>query len=251
MKYLLALIVSFALSLIWSGTASAQRDFKPLKLEGFLLKWGKPELGTSAHVTFAFASEPIRSEKARNCKQIESFARLAGNTGLSEEKIRAEAVRAFRIWSDAVDITFEQVTSPEEANIIVGAQVRPRGYAYTNVRYASGRAPDLANNETRALNATSRADRLPGEGTDRKIAVLEKSAICLNPEHLWKIGFDGDLRSYDLKYTFAHEIGHAIGLDHFLEKPSIMHFKYKELFEGLQRSDVQGGRWLYGVPAAK
>jgi len=248
MKYVTALSVLLALSFIGSSAASAQRDFKPLRLEGFLLKWGAPELGTSAHVTYAFASAPIRSEKARNCRQIEGFERLAGNTGLPEETIRAEAVSAFQIWSSAVDITFEQVTSPEEADIVIGAQSRPRGFAFTNVRYASGRDPDAPGNETRALNAAGRIDRSSGGRTDRKIAILEKSAICLNPEHRWKIGFDGDLKSYDLKYTFAHEIGHAIGLDHFLEKPSIMHFKYKELFEGLQPSDVQGGRWLYGTP---
>ncbi len=62
-----------------------------------------------------------------------------------------------------------------------------------------------------------------------------------------EIGFDGDLKTYDLQYTFAHEIGHAIGLDHYLRKSSIMHFKYRETFEGLQPSDIEGVRWLYGA----
>lgn len=251
MKYLSAAIASFALSLIWCGSASAQRDFKPLKLEGFLLKWGAPELGTPAHITYAFVVAPIRSEKARNCRQMEGFARLAANTGLTEADIRSEAVRAFEIWSSAVDISFEQVASPEEADIVVGAQTRPRGFAFTNVRYASGRDQGGPNNETRALSFTHRSGSSSAERTGDRIAVLEKSAICLNPTHRWKIGFDGDLKAYDLKYTFAHEIGHAIGLDHFLAKPSIMHFKYKELFDGLQPSDVEGGRWLYGAPSAR
>ncbi len=79
-----------------------------------------------------------------------------------------------------------------------------------------------------------------------EIAEITRSAVCLNPAHKWKIGFDGDLKSYDLRYTFAHEIGHAIGLDHYLRGSSIMHFKYRETFRSLQPGDIAGARWVYG-----
>ena len=74
------------------------------------------------------------------------------------------------------------------ADILIGAQVEPEGWAFANVFY-----------DARSADA---------------VKPISQSLICLNPLKRWKIGFDGDLKSYDLRYTIAHEIGHAIGLDH-------------------------------------
>jgi hypothetical protein len=60
-----------------------------------------------------------------------------------------------------------------------------------------------------------------------------QSLICLNPLKRWKVGFDGDLKSYDLRYTIAHEIGRAIGLDHPAADGQIMGCRYEEQFRDL------------------
>ena len=70
--------------------------------------------------------------------------------------------------------------------------------------------------------------------------------VCLNPTRPWKIGFDGDLDVYDLRYTLIHEIGHAIGLDHPAIAGQLMAYKYGEKFRVLQAGDIRGVETLYG-----
>jgi len=72
--------------------------------------------------------------------------------------------------------------------------------------------------------------------------------LLLNPKEPWKIGFDGNLGVYDLRYTFMHEIGHAIGLDHPGSSGAIMGFRYDEQVRELQPSDIAAAQLLYGPP---
>jgi hypothetical protein len=69
---------------------------------------------------------------------------------------------------------------------------------------------------------------------------IEKALICINPRQAWKAGFDGNLAVYDLRYTIAHEIGHAIGLDHPGPSGQVMSYGYHEEFRTLQARDVDG-----------
>src|SRR5262249_52397417 len=83
-----------------------------------------------------------------------------------------------------------------------------------------------------------------------RVKPISRSLICLNPAKRWKIGFDGDLKTYDLRYTLTHEIGHAIGLDHPSGAGSIMGYRYEDRFRQLQPGDVQGAIALYGPQTA-
>jgi Zn-dependent peptidase ImmA (M78 family) len=80
---------------------------------------------------------------------------------------------------------------------------------------------------------------------------IKRASICLNPLKAWKIGFDGNLDAYDLRFTFMHEIGHALGLDHPEQRSQLMHFKYDESRTGLQAGDIAGAVKLYGPPPAR
>jgi len=70
--------------------------------------------------------------------------------------------------------------------------------------------------------------------------------ICFNPLRRWKIGFDGNLDVYDLRYVLMHELGHAIGLNHPRARGQLMTHKYGEEFRALQPGDIHGIETLYG-----
>lgn len=60
----------------------------------------------------------------------------------------------------------------------------------------------------------------------------------------WKIGFGGP--GFDIFQVAAHEIGHAIGLDHSAVAGSLMNPFYSEAFAGPQTDDIGGAQFIYG-----
>jgi predicted Zn-dependent protease len=69
--------------------------------------------------------------------------------------------------------------------------------------------------------------------------------ICLDPEKRGNIGFDGSLAVYDVAHTIAHEIGHALGLDHAIARDQVMSFRYHEWVAGLGPGDFDGAVAIY------
>lgn len=62
----------------------------------------------------------------------------------------------------------------------------------------------------------------------------------------WKIGFGGP--GFDIFQVTAHEIGHAIGLEHTAVPMSLMNPFYTEAFSGPQADDIAGAVFIYGPP---
>lgn len=213
-----------ALLTIFAGMpiAQASDDFRLLRLDGTHLKWGEPAFGSGASIKYSFATTEMRSASARNCGAIGPVAPIETSSSIAPERLRAETAAAFAMWSAAADVRFVQVDDPADADIVIGAQLEPRGRAFTEVSFE------------RQANA--------------EIVPLKKSLICLNPEKPWKVGFDGDTDVYDIRYTIAHEIGHAIGLDHPGHGGQVMGFAYEEQFRDLQPGDRAGVTALYGKP---
>lgn len=237
--------------------AAAKSKFRLLRLDGQIVKWGAPELGSPAHVTYAFVDGSVEDHKARNCKSMATLDGLARNSGLSVKAVEAQAEAAFKAWQLIAGITFSRAATPAQADILIGAQAKPRGYAFANVH--TRQEPDAARRGLsageatgdRGLNAgrTEKAER--GRRGQPAVAEIERSAICLNPLHDWKVGRAGTFGAYDLLFTFTHEIGHAIGLDHYNRSGQIMHFKYTEEFAEPQGGDRLGLVKLYGPPRAR
>jgi hypothetical protein len=219
-----------AIAILCTGLAQAGEPktflgFRLLDLENQSVKWRTPRFGESAQVTYAFATRDTTTAGARNCGRMLPPSAAYTPSRITERQFRREVAAAFRMWEAAANIAFRETADAEHADILIGAQAEPIGRAFTNVALKAG---------------------------DAGKKVIGRSLICLNPRQPWKIGFDGDLKVYDLRYTLAHEIGHAIGLDHPSPSGQLMSYRYDEGQPGLRPGDIKGAALLYGPkPGAK
>lgn len=207
-----------------ASSASAQEliAFRLLRLEGHQVRWQPPPGGAPAVVTYRVATESMEFPSARNCRRMAKLDDLLERSGISAEAAAQEIAAAFAMWEAAANIRFRQVDGKATADIVIGAQAEPEGWAFADVFY----------------DASFKG----------RIKPISQSLVCLNPLRPWKVGFDGDLKTYDIRYTLAHEIGHAIGLDHPQGGGQIMGYRYEERFRTLQPGDVRGAVLLYGEP---
>lgn len=218
------LVITTILSLTFLLPAHAGgRDYLLLELEGYKVKWGEPRFGEAASVSYAFAREALHFADAINCGDLAPIEGLVGER-LSLTVLEQAAAEAFRVWERAAGLSFHEVSDPGQADIIIGAQGRPTGQAFANVTYT--------------------------HSGDQEVRSIKQALVCLNPEHGWKVGFDGDETVYDVQYTLVHEIGHAIGLDHPGASGQVMAYRYTEAFGHLQSGDLLGARLLYGPSAS-
>ena len=204
-----------------SGSAQEAASFNLLKLAGNNVHWQAPANGQAPVVTYMLVRDEVESAGARNCRRMTSLDHLIAASGLAPSAVHEEIAAAFHMWEAAININFREASKGERANILIGTQAEPQGWAFADVSY----------------DTTS----------PEHVKPISLSLICLNPAKRWKIGFDGDLTVYDLRYTLAHEIGHAIGLDHPGGAGQIMGYRYEERFRSLQSGDTQGAALLYGA----
>ena len=204
-----------------TGSAQNAVSFNLLKLAGNHVQWRAPANGQVLVVTYMLVRDDVESAGARNCRKMTSLDRLIAASELAPSAVHEEIAAAFQMWEAAVNISFREASEGERANILIGAQAEPQGWAFADVSY------DTASPE--------------------RVKPISLSRICLNPAKRWKIGFDGNLSVYDLRYTLVHEIGHAIGLDHPAGADQIMGYRYEERFRTLQSGDKQGAALLYGA----
>jgi hypothetical protein len=207
------------------ASATSSFGYVELVLDGHPVKWGNPVAGTGATVTYTVAGAAMTFPDARNCPAIGSLDPLLARNRVARAALDNELERAFSAWSAVANIRFRR-TDAASADIVIGAQATPVGRAFTNVDYRT----------------TADASKGP--------RAIRQSLICLNPLTGWKVGFDGDLNVYDLRYALTHEIGHAIGLNHPGQAGELMDFRYREAFRGPQAGDIAGAVALYGPSPA-
>lgn len=206
----------------------ASDGYRPLHIGGVGVRWPRvaaTPAGTGASggrtvLSYALAEDEIEFAGAINCSRIKAPRRIAAALGPGVHGMETLVAEAFARWQRVADIVFVRAAPGTSADIVIGEQSEPTGVAFTNVMLGSG-------------------------WTDGRRHIA-RSQICLNPERRWKIGFDGDLTSYDLLYALTHEIGHAIGLDHPSPRGHLMSFRYDERVAELSAGDVQGAVALYG-----
>ncbi len=205
---------------IGAAAAGDSASFKTLRLEGNGVRWQVAAKGQQRVLSYAIVAQDVEFAGARNCGKMTKLDTLLSTSQIAPETARAEIAAAFAMWEAVANIGFREAADPATADILIGAQLEPEGWAFANVFY----------------------DTLSTE----PVKPISRALICLNPEKRWKVGFNGDLRTYDMRYTITHEIGHTIGLDHPSGGGQIMGYRYEETFRSLQPGDVSGVVLLYG-----
>jgi hypothetical protein len=247
------LCIALTVALFSAATAPAPASAGTLlKVNGHILKWLPQSPGATTIITYAVLKGPYtlpggkRILSPDNCSSMHAFDGIVSSSpGIPADMAERELRAAFAVWEAAANVTFVEVSDPLQANIVVGAQEFPAGRAFTNLSYLSSHGIQPVEKALGGPGPSAEAFDTEANGT---VSGIEQSYVCLNPNMRWKTGFDGDLAVYDLRHTFTHEIGHAIGLDHPGSTGAIMAYRYDEHVQELQPSDIAAVQRLYGPP---
>jgi hypothetical protein len=246
-------VIALAVSAhILSG--SVTRAEALLRADGHLLKWKSHSPGAETVISYAVLSADFtvpggkRTLSPDNCGAMHAFADIiAKSPDVSVETAKQELKAAFKAWEGSAALTFVEVDDPNRANIIIGAAHSAGGRAFANLsfRTVQGHTP-LAKGLGKTIpdNSFNSSKAVDHDRSD--FVAIEQAYVCLSPQSRWKVGFDGKVDIYDLRYTFTHEIGHAIGLDHPGKSGSVMAFSYEERVQQLTPADISAVQQLYG-----
>lgn len=183
-------------------------------------KWGSPTMGTGATVTWSYMNTGTScAAEFFGCSisSLASFMPVGFDT-----QIRA----AFDAWSAIANLTF--VFVPLDNGVPynapgTNANIRIGGHAF------DGPGGTLAHGFFPPVNSTSAA-----------------GDIHLDSSENWVLSQVGP--GFDIFTVVAHELGHALGLQHSSVPNSLMNAFYSEAFRGPQADDIAGMRFIYGLP---
>lgn len=183
-------------------------------------KWGAPQLGTGARITYAIARGRFALEGGfarAGCDTVESLEPMLEGSGIDEARFAREIRRGIERWSAVADVRFVAVEDAAAADVVIGAQLHPRGTTFANVR-------------------ATRAGALRS---------AEKAIVCINPSRILTEKQGDCTTRFSIAYLMAHEFGHVLGLDHPAASGSLMAFRCSE-DHLLNEDDAAGARHLYG-----
>ena len=213
-------------SLILAGALAA-----PIAASAYVLgpttpgKWGPAAFGTGATVTYSYMPTGTSCAAEFAGCTITELGPLVGG-GISVAAWHTAIAAAFASWSAVADLTFVLVADDGAAfnAATTSGDMRFGAHAF------DGAGGTLAHGFFPPANGLTAAGDMHFDVADT-----------------WKIGFGGP--GFDIFQVAAHEIGHAIGLDHTLVPASLMNAFYTEAFAGPQADDIAGAVSLYGRAA--
>lgn len=181
-------------------------------------KWGSPVFGTGATVTWSLMPSGVSVEDGPTSTSTALSAFMPVG-------FHAQIVAAFAAWSSVADITFIEVADDGAAYdaATTSGDIRIAG---TNLGSPGG---VLAHGYYPPTNSFTAAGDIHFDTNDT-----------------WILGSGGG--GFNIFQVAAHEIGHAIGLDHTGVPLSLMNPVYTEAFFGPQADDIAGAVFIYGAP---
>lgn len=205
----------------------------PVAAWGFVLgpttpgKWGSPVMGTGATVTYSFM--PTGTSCA--AEFVGCTISALGDFGPAFSVWKSEVVGALAAWAAVANLTFVEVPD--------------LGEAFSAATQLSGDMRFGGHDMGGAGGVLAHGFYPPSNGATAAGDMHYDTADC------WESGFDGtgDL-CFSIFQVTAHEIGHALGLDHTGVPGSLMNPFYSEAFSGPQADDIAGMQFIYGEAVA-
>lgn len=213
-------ILTAGLLALLAALPAAASDFRLLKISGLHVKWGEPALGEGAEVSYGLVQERISRPDAINCGEVMPITGLMDASRIDQTALDRAVRTAFSMWSTAANLVFRPARADETPDILIGAQAVPSRIAFANVWLDAARAND-------------------------GVAPMTNATICFNPWIPWSLE-DNGVAGLDFTTVLAHEIGHAIGLDHPGATGSLMGFQDQGEMPALMAGDVAGAVTIYG-----
>lgn len=189
-------------------------------------KWGSPVYGTGATITYSFMPSGVGCTDEGGPCTISAL----GSFGPAFSVWKTEIEAALAAWSAVADLTFVEVPDAGEA---FNAATQLSGDLRFGGHLFDGAGGVLAHGFYPPNNGDSAAGDMHFDSGD-----------C------WEAAADGtgDL-CFNIFQVTAHELGHALGLDHTAVPGSLMNPFYSEAFSGPQADDIAGMQYLYGAPS--
>jgi len=132
-------VIGLLTGLLCCGIARATADdgasFKTLRLEGNGVRWQLAAKGQQRVLSYAVVKEDMVFAGARNCGKMTRLNDLLSASGIQADTLRTEITAAFAMWETAANIGFREADTPATADILIGAQLEPEGWAFANVFY--------------------------------------------------------------------------------------------------------------------
>jgi len=148
-----------------------------------------------------------------------------GTEKLSDNEEQTLIRQAFDLWAQATPLTFTEVSSGSQADIVIG---------WAEGEHGDG---DPFDGSGDVLAHAS----FPNPYDDRQVF------LHFDDDERW---VNSDSRNVDLLTVAAHEIGHTLGLGHSNDSNALMFPSYSGPHRFLGNDDVAGAQNLYGVASA-
>ena len=206
----------------FAATALAVALSIPMAASAFVVgptspgKWGSPTFGTGATVTWSLmpTGTNCSADGGGTCSALADFM-PAG--------YEAQIVAAFASWSAVANLTFVKVADDGAAfnAPTTSGDLRFGGHVF------DGAFGVLAHGYFPPVNGGTAA-----------------GDMHFDTAETWKTSFGGP--GFSIFQVTAHELGHALGLDHTGVPNSLMNPFYTEAFSGPQADDIAGMQFIYG-----